>query len=40
VLFEEALAKTGSAEKSQIYGEIGLKYGFEGAHGVLRGLFA
>lgn len=40
VLFEEELAKTGSSIKSQIYGEIGLKYGFEGAHGVLRGLFA
>lgn len=38
VLFEEALAKTGASEKSQIYGEIGLKYGNERAHGVLRGL--
>ena len=38
VLFEEALAKTGASEKSQIYGEIGLKYGSELAHGVLRGL--
>ena len=38
VLFEEELAKTGSSIKSQIYGEIGLKYGNERAHGVLRGL--
>ncbi len=38
VLFEEELAKTGAAEKSQIYGEIGLKYGNALAHGVLRGL--
>lgn len=38
VMFEEELAKTGASEKSQIYGEIGLKYGSERAHGVLRGL--
>lgn len=38
VLFEEALAKTGAAEKTQIYGEIGLKYGNPNAHGVIRGL--
>ena len=38
VLFEEELAKTGSSTKSQIYGEIGLKYGNALAHGVLRGL--
>ena len=38
VLFEESLAKTGSSEKSQVYGEIGLKYGSELAHGVIRGL--
>ena len=38
VLFEEALAKTGAADKTQIYGEIGLAYGSEAAHGVLRGL--
>lgn len=38
VLFEEALAKTGSADKTQIYGEIGLAYGAEHSHGVLRGL--
>lgn len=40
VLFEEELAKTGSSDKTQIYGEIGLKYGNEAAHGVIRGLFA
>lgn len=38
VLFEEELAKTGSSERTQIYGEIGLKWGNERAHGVLRGL--
>ena len=38
VLFEEELAKTGSSDKTQIYGEIGLKYGNERSHGVLRGL--
>lgn len=32
-LFVEPLSKTGGAEKSQIYGEIGLKYGNKGAHG-------
>jgi hypothetical protein len=40
VLFEEELAKTGSSDKTQIYGEIGLEYGNEAAHGVKRGLFA
>lgn len=38
VLFEEDLARTGSSIKSQIYGEIGLRYGSERQHGVLRGL--
>lgn len=33
--FAEPLAKTGSADKVQIYGEIGLKYGNERKHGVL-----
>lgn len=36
--FEEPLAKVGSADRVQIYGEIGLQYGNEKAHGVLRGL--
>jgi len=40
VLFEEELAKTGSAVKSQIYGEVGLKYGNQAAHGIYRGFFA
>lgn len=40
VLFEEELAKTGASDKTQIYGEIGLKYGNERSHGVIRGLFA
>ena len=38
VFFEEPLAKTGATDAVQIYGEIGLKYGNEKAHGVLRGL--
>lgn len=40
VLFEEELAKVGSADRTQLYGEIGLKYGNEAAHGVFRGFFA
>lgn len=32
-LFEEPLAKVGAAERRQIYGEIGLKYGNPLAHG-------
>lgn len=40
VLLEEELAKTGASDKTQIYGEIGLEYGNEAAHGVKRGLFA
>lgn len=38
VFFEEPLAKTGASDEVQIYGEIGLEYGNESAHGVLRGL--
>ncbi|MGV8973365.1 MAG: SU10 major capsid protein [Rhodoglobus sp.] len=38
VLFEEELAKVGASDRSQIYGEIGLKYGSQLAHGVIRGL--
>lgn len=38
VFFEEPLAKTGASDEAQIYGEIGLDYGNEKAHGVLRGL--
>lgn len=40
VLFEEELAKTGASEKSQVYGEIGLAYGNQAAHGVIRGLYS
>lgn len=36
--FEEPLAKVGASDRVQIYGEIGLQYGNEKAHGVLRGL--
>jgi hypothetical protein len=39
-LFEEQLARTGAAENSQIYGEIGLKYGNEKAHGKILGVKA
>jgi hypothetical protein len=38
VFFEEPLAKTGSADKVQLYGEIGLEYGMEKAHAAYRGL--
>lgn len=37
-LFEEPLAKVGAADRTQIYGEIGLQYGAEKAHAILRGL--
>lgn len=37
-LFQEDLAKTGAQEKKQIYGEVGLKYGNERSHALLRGL--
>lgn len=40
VLFEEELAKTGASDKSQVYGEIGLAYGNEASHAVMRGLYA
>jgi len=36
--FEEPLAKTGASEQVQLYGEIGLQWGNEKSHGVLRGL--
>ena len=38
VFFEEPLSKTGASDEVQIYGEIGLKWGNERAHGILRGL--
>ncbi len=37
-LFIEELAKTGASTKYQIYGEIGLEYGNEMAHGKIMGL--
>lgn len=37
-LFVEPLATTGAAKKAQIYGEIGLKYGNEMAHGKITNL--
>ena len=33
--FAEPLAKVGASERAQVYGEIGLRYGNEKAHGVL-----
>ncbi|MEU4234178.1 DUF5309 family protein [Nonomuraea sp. NPDC026600] len=36
--FEEPLAKTGSSDDVQLYGEIGFAYGSERAHALLRGL--
>lgn len=38
-LFEEPLAKVGAAERSQIYGEIGLEYGLESHHGKIHDLY-
>lgn len=38
VLFLEDLAKTGAAEKKQIYGEIGLDHGPDFLHGTITGL--
>lgn len=38
VFFAEPLAKTGAFDAVQLYGEIGIKYGAETSHGVLRGL--
>ena len=37
-LFAEPIAKTGAADKVQLYGEIGLKYGNELKHGKITGL--
>ncbi|WP_457028101.1 SU10 major capsid protein [Kitasatospora sp. P5_F3] len=38
VFFEEPLAKTGSSDEVQLYGEIGLEYGNEKAHAAMTGL--
>ncbi|MFE1358851.1 SU10 major capsid protein [Streptomyces harbinensis] len=37
-LFAEPLAKVGAADRVQLYGEIGLEYGNEKAHGKITGL--
>lgn len=39
-MFVEPLAKTGASDKYQIYGEVGLEYGNEMAHGKITGLEA
>jgi hypothetical protein len=36
--FAEPLAKTGASDQVQLYGEVGLAYGNEKAHGIVRGL--
>lgn len=38
LLFTEPLAKTGSSQKFQLYGEIGLEYGPANAHGLIKDL--
>jgi uncharacterized protein DUF5309 len=38
LLFAEPLAKTGASEKWQLYGEIGLEYGAETYHGLIKDL--
>lgn len=38
LLFTEPLAKTGAKEKEQLYGEIGLQYGPEQFHGLIKDL--
>jgi hypothetical protein len=36
--FAEPLAKVGASDDVQLYGEVGLAYGNEKAHGILTGL--
>ena len=38
LLFAEPIAKTGASEKWQLYGEIGLEYGPESYHGLIKDL--
>jgi hypothetical protein len=38
LLFAEPIAKTGASEKWQLYGEVGLEYGPETYHGVIKDL--
>ena len=37
-LYTEPLAKIGASNREQLYGEVGLKWGNEKAHGIIRGL--
>lgn len=37
-LFEKELPEEGAADRTMLYGEIGLEYGSEKAHGIIRGL--
>lgn len=36
--FSEPLAKIGASDREQVYGEVGLQWGNERAHGIVRGL--
>lgn len=36
--FSEPLAKIGASDREQVYGEVGLQWGNERAHGIIRGL--
>jgi hypothetical protein len=36
--FEEPLAKTGAKDRTQLYGEVGLKYGNERTHAKITNL--
>lgn len=36
--FSEPLAKVGASDREQLYGEVGLQWGNERAHGIIRGL--
>ena len=38
LLFTEELARTGASRKFQLYGEIGLEYGPENAHALIKDL--
>jgi hypothetical protein len=38
LLFAEPIAKTGASEKWQLYGEVGLEYGAESYHGLIKDL--
>jgi hypothetical protein len=36
--FAEPLARTGAKDRTQLYGEVGLKYGNQRTHGKIAGL--